>query len=115
MNSQPTDWIRWLGTLTSESDTVSRQVIDRWTEWFNGVQSGDADDGFSAWRDVVPGSIVTLSTMIGQVRSWVMGDAPAPPGVDMASIQRRLEVLERELARLKADARAGEDGASGDL
>ena len=106
------EWARWLQELNTQTGGVSKEVIDRWTQWFSGDNDG-LNPELGPWRDAIPSSIATITDLIQRLREWGNQGAAQGSENDVEMLTRRIELLERELQRLKAqipsDASASSD------
>ena len=113
MNGSPLDWLRWITEAKTQTDGVSKEIIDSLTQWLGQEESETSGPNFDQWRDTIPNSILTLTELIQRLRQWVGDKVDVKTDDEVIMLTRRIELLERELERLKgripSDERRGSD------
>ena len=104
------DWVRWLTDLNRETSGVSKEVIDSWTRWMRDQREPGGGPDLGSWKDALPTSIAALSMLIERLQTWSTAATGTKADDEVEQLRRRIELLERELARLKARMSADLNG-----
>ena len=94
------EWARWLQELNTQTSGVSKEVIESWTQWFSGDQD-EPNPELGPWRDAIPNSISVVTDLIQRLRQFGNMGAEHGGTDEFEMLTRRIELLERELQRLK--------------
>lgn len=99
--SAPFDWVRWVTEAKTQTGGVSKEIIDSWTQWLGQEEHQTSGPDFGQWRETIPNSILTVTDLIQRLKQWVGDTSGVPADDEVTMLTRRIELLERELERLK--------------